>query len=71
MAFRIIGQISRPYWQRITGFGRMKQAKQPKIPLSPPLRKGVDAGQFFSLGVRKSVVYSEKVAALRMSAEYR
>ena len=28
----------------------MEQAKQPKIPLSPPLRKGVDAGHFFYLG---------------------
>ena len=26
----------------------MRQAKQPKIPLNPPLRKGVDAGQFFA-----------------------
>ena len=34
--------------QRITGLGWMKQAKQPKIPLSPPLRKGVDAGQFLA-----------------------
>ena len=35
-------------WQRITGLGRMKQAKQPKIPLSPPLRKGVEADQFLA-----------------------